>query len=82
MKRSNLGGFLVNPSPTYVTFVTIRFHAFPVTHQTDMQTESYSLSSHSDNYVMKNSGQMNLSTVGLVGLFGQSILNLIRPKNS
>jgi len=24
----------VNPSPTYVTFVTIRFHAFPVTHQT------------------------------------------------
>ena len=28
MKRSYLGGFLVNPSPTYVTLVTIRFHDF------------------------------------------------------
>ena len=29
MKRSNFGGFRVNPSPTKVTFVTIRFQAFP-----------------------------------------------------
>lgn len=29
MNLSYLGGFLVKPSPTYVTFVTIRFHAFP-----------------------------------------------------
>lgn len=28
IKRSYLGGFLVNPSPTYVTLVTILFHAF------------------------------------------------------
>mmetsp|Transcript_8306 Transcript_8306/g.16309 ORF Transcript_8306/g.16309 Transcript_8306/m.16309 type:complete len:200 (-) Transcript_8306:179-778(-) len=28
IKRSYLGGFLVKPSPTYVTFVIIRFHAF------------------------------------------------------
>ena len=29
MKRSNLGGFLVKPSPTKHAFVTILFHAFP-----------------------------------------------------
>ena len=28
MNRSYLGGFRVNPSPTYVTLVTILFHAF------------------------------------------------------
>ena len=27
---SNFGGFRVNPSPTYVTFVTILFQPFPV----------------------------------------------------
>lgn len=29
IKRSYFGGFLVKPSPTNVTLVTIRFHAFP-----------------------------------------------------
>lgn len=28
MNRSNFAGFLVNDSPTNVTFVTIRFHPF------------------------------------------------------
>ena len=30
INRSNLGGFRVNPSPTNVCFVIIRFHAFSV----------------------------------------------------
>ena len=29
IKRSYLGGFRVNPSPTYVALVTILFQAFP-----------------------------------------------------
>ena len=28
MNLSYFGGFLVNPSPTYVTLVTMRFHDF------------------------------------------------------
>ncbi len=31
MNLSYFGGLRVKPSPTYVTFVTIRFHPFPET---------------------------------------------------
>lgn len=60
INRSYLGGFRVNPSPTYVTLVTILFHAFPndtIVHQifnNTIFTSCFSSSNNFKNFIFSN----------------------------